>query len=65
MKKRSAILLLGLMVISLGLLLFTSYSTAAIPRGEKPAKCEVPCDKKLPSPLPWNIISPAMFPNQG
>ncbi|HOZ77478.1 MAG TPA: hypothetical protein PLY34_05750 [Ferruginibacter sp.] len=66
MKKRSAILLLVLMVISFGLLLFTTYSTAAIPAGEKPAKCDAgPCNKKMPSAMPWNIISPTMFYNQG
>lgn len=61
MIKRSTILLPALMIISFGLLLFTSYSTAATPASEKPVKCSIPCDNRPLSPHLWNIISPAMF----
>lgn len=65
MIKRSTILLLVLMIISSGLLLFTSYSSAATRASEKPAKCSIPRYNSPQSPQPWIIISPAMFQNQG
>lgn len=68
MIKRSAILLLFLALGSIGLLLFTSYTSAtpaAVPAEGKPVKCSGPCPKKNQPPMPWNILSPAMFANQG
>jgi len=66
--KRSAILLLLLALVSFSLVLFTSYQSAAAsiePEQESPVKCSGGCNKKNPSPLPWNLITPAMFPSQG
>ena len=69
MIKRSAILLLLLALGSFCLLLFASYSDAAPssaqPATEKPVKCSGPCNQKNMAPLPWNIISPALFEHQG
>jgi hypothetical protein len=68
MIKRSAILLLFLALGSISLLLLASYTSAApaaVPAEGKPVKCSERCTKKNQAPLPWNILSPAMFANQG
>jgi hypothetical protein len=49
------------------LLVFASYSvTPAPPADATPVKCSGPCNsKKIPVPVHWNIISPAIFQNEG